>query len=586
MPVNTSVLLTIVVYFSILLLTGFIFKRFVTDGSDYFKSGSRATWWMAGTSIFMAGFSAWTFTGAAGMAFSHGWSVLLIYIMTPLALLIQALFFAKRFRQLRATTVPELIRARYNPLTQQVYACLTTVLYILLGAIQLYALAIFVGAFFGFPVIQTIVVLGSVIGIYIILGGSWAAMGADNIQAVFIFGIVVVVAILSLDEIGGFSGLLAEIKSQGLVHDFRILKDAGEVPLGNFSMVWLLAMTTLYLFEGASFAHAVKYFSVKDGKTASKAAFFALVLALVGMFIWFIPPIVARLLYADEVLATSLTRPEEGAFAVIALQLLPSHLGGLLAVAIMGATVSSMDTTINRNSAILVRDIAPAIGRKIPFVLYGSELLRGRIASVFLCLAVIGLAISYELQQQMGVFDLLQRILAMLALPMTIPLALGILIMRTPPWSALATCGAGLVVTVVALVSEEITGESWTFAHSIFLTCAACLPVFLASMLFANDKDETYREHVRKFFELMRCPVDFAREVGHENDHLQLRAMSTLFLIAGTVLGILVFATPSESVQKPFGILVSVFFGLGVLMLASSFLREKKIAKQEEKLED
>lgn len=575
--------MTIAGYFALLILTGFVFKRLVADGADYFRSGSKATWWMTGTSIFMAGFSAWTFTGAAAMAFSYGWSVLCIFIMTPLALLIQAFFFARRFRQLRATTIPELIRARYNPLTQQVYAGLTILLNILLGAIQLYALAIFLSAFFNVPVIGAIVVLGIVIGTYIILGGSWAIMGADNLQTVLVIGIVAIVTVLSLSEAGGVSGMFTEIKNQGLTHQFQLIKAPGEVPLGNFSIFWLLAMTTLYIFEGSSLSQAAKYFSVKDGRTATMAAVFAFILALSGMFIWFIPPIVARLFFADEVLASPLARPEEGAFAIAALHFLPAQLGGLLAIAVMGATISSMDVVISRNSAILVRDIAPLVGQKFPFLLRGSELFRARIASFFLCVTVCILALLYECKQQMGVFDLLQRILAMVSLPMTIPLALGILIKHTPSWSALATCGAGFIVTAAALISEKITGISWTFAESIFWTSIVCVLVYLGSMFFRKGEDEEYLKHVQKFFDLMKRPVDFAREVGAENDHLQFRAMSVLFLVAGMFIGALMLTSFPEAVRRPLILLIATFLFLGLIMFTLSFLKERKFKNKIEK---
>ncbi|MGZ0656423.1 sodium:solute symporter family transporter [Coraliomargarita sp. W4R72] len=575
MNISAPVVGTMVGYFVLLLSVGFVFKRFVGDGLDFFKSGSRASWWMVGTSIFMAGFSAWTFTGAAGMAYTYGWSVLGIFVMVPFALLIQALFFARRFRRLRATTVPELIRFRFDRRTQQVYAGLTVFQYIFIGAIQLYALSIFISSFFSLPVFETTLVLGFVIGVYIILGGSWAALGADTLQAFLVVGVVFLVAMLSLNAVGGLDGLFDTIRIQGLEHDFRFLKEAGEVDLGNFSLFWLLAMGTLYLFEGASFANAVKYFSVKDDRHATAAACFAMVLAMLGALIWFIPPMVARLLFSDIVDASPLARPEEGAFAVAALQLLPPSMWGLLAVAVTGATVSSMDTTINRNSAILVRDIAPALSGKFPWLIQGSELLRGRIFSCILCVLMVVMALFYNQLTDFGIFDLLQRILSMVALPMTIPLALGMLIRRTPAWSALVTCGAGLCVSGVVLISEFMGADPWTFSESVFRTAGVCVLVFLLTIPFSKTQKSEYSERVTQFFELMRKPVDFANEIGHANDREQLRAMAILVLSAAAFLSLLnVVAEQNDSMGWFWG-LASVFWMVGAAMFFGSRMKHK-----------
>ena len=37
-------------------------------------------WWMVGSTAFMTQFSAWSFTGAAGKAFSNGLSVMMIFL--------------------------------------------------------------------------------------------------------------------------------------------------------------------------------------------------------------------------------------------------------------------------------------------------------------------------------------------------------------------------------------------------------------------------------------------------------------------------------------------------------------------------
>src|ERR1017187_2250009 len=60
------------IYMLAMLGIGFAFMRFNKGASDYFRGGNRIPWLVAGLSCFMSGFSAWTFTGAAGIAYRDG----------------------------------------------------------------------------------------------------------------------------------------------------------------------------------------------------------------------------------------------------------------------------------------------------------------------------------------------------------------------------------------------------------------------------------------------------------------------------------------------------------------------------------
>jgi Na+/proline symporter len=70
----------ILAYLLLMVFVGILFKSFSGNISDFFRGGCRATWWLVGMNAFMSSFSAWTFTGAAGVAFESGWSVLVIFL--------------------------------------------------------------------------------------------------------------------------------------------------------------------------------------------------------------------------------------------------------------------------------------------------------------------------------------------------------------------------------------------------------------------------------------------------------------------------------------------------------------------------
>lgn len=69
-------------------------------------------WWMVGATAFMTQFSAWTFTGAAGRAFSDGFVVVILFLANAFGYFLNYIYFAPKFRQLRVVTAIEAIRQR------------------------------------------------------------------------------------------------------------------------------------------------------------------------------------------------------------------------------------------------------------------------------------------------------------------------------------------------------------------------------------------------------------------------------------------------------------------------------------------
>ncbi|MFA5687564.1 MAG: hypothetical protein WC959_00185 [Kiritimatiellales bacterium] len=207
--------IVIFTYFIMLLAVGWVMRKLNSDASDYFRNGCRGTWYLVGASAFMTMFSAWTFTGAAGVAFESGWSVAIIYIANTIGFLLNFLFIAPWFRQLRSITAPEIIRKRFDVGTQQFYAGFSVITQLLVGALHLYGLALFSSAIFGFEIYSIIIVIGLVVLFYSLTGGSWAVMATDFLQGLILVPMTLLVCFLCLQKTGGFGGFLNMINAQG-----------------------------------------------------------------------------------------------------------------------------------------------------------------------------------------------------------------------------------------------------------------------------------------------------------------------------------------------------------------------------------
>ncbi len=208
-------------YLALIISVGLVFKKFSSNTDDYFKGGSKGTWWLVGSSAFMSAFSAWTFTGAAGIAYEAGFTVMFIYIGNALGFFANYLFMGPWLRQMRVTTFPEAIAMRFGEKTQDFYALYEVPIRILYSAMALYGLGIFCSAVFGYDINHVIIACGIVVLLYSATGGRWAVMATDFLQGLILVPLTIIVAWLCLDKIGGIGNLFQQIEAHGLSEQYN-----------------------------------------------------------------------------------------------------------------------------------------------------------------------------------------------------------------------------------------------------------------------------------------------------------------------------------------------------------------------------
>src|SRR4029077_14536957 len=153
----------IAAYMVLMVGIGVYAARFNKNASDYFRGANRIPWLVAGLSSFMSGFSAWTFTGAAGLAYQHGLVAVLLYEGNACTFLLGYFIFAARWRRARISTVMEYLVERFDERTRQTFSWSTTFFHLFTGASMLYGVALFVAPTCGWPLSWTIVGCGAVI---------------------------------------------------------------------------------------------------------------------------------------------------------------------------------------------------------------------------------------------------------------------------------------------------------------------------------------------------------------------------------------------------------------------------------------
>lgn len=551
-------------YLAVLVGVGMVFRRFNENVSDYFRNGCKGTWWLVGSSAFMTAFSAWTFSGAAGAAYEAGWSVLVIYLANSVGFAINGLFLAKWFRQIRAITGPEVIRLRFGISTQQFYAWMSFVMQTLYSSLHLLGLAIFCSAVFGYKIEQVIVVVGAVVLVYSLLGGSWAVTATDFLQTLILIPITILVGVLCLVKLGGVGALFQGIQDMGLSSAYGVFNAPDQFPLRAYTYAWAIAMLLKNVIGYNTLTSAQRYFLVKDGREAQKAAWLGFALMTAGAFLWFIPPMTARLLFHAEVMAVDIPKAAEAAYAIASLNVLPLGMTGLMVVAMFAATMSSMDSGLNRNAAIFTNDIYPTLCRLFGrTAMQGKSLMRlGQVFSAVFGVCIVSIATYFANTEGRGVFEHMLNIGALLALPMAVPALMGLFIRTSPSWAAIVTVCVTLIPSAIGFFSAELFGETWSFQQKVFVNLAVGIVVYLLTMPFWNRAPELYKKQVQEFFDRMLTPVDFEKEIGIPNDLRQLKIIGSFAAVIGGVICALVLL-PNPLIGR-LGILFVGGFVLGV----------------------
>jgi len=535
-------------YLLFLLGIGWYFRRAGQDSSEYFRGGGKMAWWMVGASSFMSAFSAWTFTGAAGLAYSYGLVVLVIFWCNALGFLLNWGYFARFARNTRAVTAIEAVRRRLGPVNEQTFTWLQLPFQILQAGIWLYGLGIFCTPVFGLDLRLTIIVCGAVVVFLSAAGGSWAVVAGDFIQALVLVPITFVAAFTALRLAGGFDALAASLPDTHLQ-----LISAAE----GFGPWFVLAVVLEKVFHINGLHNSSRYLCAVNGAEARKAALLGAVLFLVGSFVWFIPPLVARTQGLEMDGSLGVVNPAEMSYITIAAKTLPAGLLGLLVTGIISSTMSSMDAGLNRNAGIFVRSFYMPVLR--PNANERELVLAGRLTTWSFGGLSILMALFYSSWRDLGVFTLMMNFSALVATPYAVPLFWCLIVRRSPDWAAWSTvalcCVVGMLVSLVpgsawaaGLPSEGLGAWlAWAKVNNYAAITIANAGIgsfwFLGASAWRGRALPTARQaEVNEFFSALR--TDISPKESPAVDHRRHIGIARMCLIYGGFIAVLaVFAT-------------------------------------------
>ncbi len=574
-------------YLAFMFLLGPIYKSFSKTSSDFFRGGGGMLWWVVGSSAFMTTFTAWAFTGGAAKAYETGTFFLVIFACNVVALIFCYFFVVAKYRQMRIITVMEGVRRRFGKTSEQMLTWFLVVVKVLYGGAMLYAIAVFMVSVFDVPMSPTIIVLGTIVTLMTVLGGSWSATAGDFVQMIVVVIITVTMGVLTLVKAGGVGAFLDQVPEHHL--DWTILDRKGVLVIFIITLAVNQLVQMNSLLEGAA-----RFIFVKDARSAKKAVLIQTAGLVLLPLIWIVPPMMAAVWHPNMASEfPKLNNPNEAAYVAMAIDMLPAGLFGLLVCGIFAATVTSLNSQLNVVGGSFVRNIYIQVIR--PRASEKEQIAVGRVFMLIYGGIWILLGLGFQQLKGLQLFDLLLLIAAATTLPLTVPLFLGIFFKKTPPWAGWSTMVAGFVPAAVLVLlfkvdpvvqwlwrNPEMTTNDviimiWRapdlntreidylkIAITTGVVAVICAGWFFLTMLFYRKDEKPYVDQVDEFFKDMTTPVQADElELGdHDNESRQCAVLGNLCLVYGTFI-ILLILIPNE----PAGRLIIFCCGIIISMI-------------------
>jgi len=348
---NTSILISFVIYILGMLAVGFYFYYRTKNISDYVLGGRGLNPVVAALSAGASDMSGWLLLGLPGLMFTTGISGSWIAIGLTIGAFLNWHYIARPLRVFTeklddSITIPGFLANRFNNVNLRIISALVILLfYTLYASSGLVGGAKLFEATFNLDYQNALVIGTIVIVSYTFLGGYNAVSWTDFFQGILMMLALLIVPIVVIADLGGFSETIRTI--QGINPEYLdIWKGSGFI-----GIVSLLAWGLGYFGQPHIL---VRFMSINKSENVNTAKF-------VGMS-WMIISIIGSLMVGFFGIAYIAghnidLQDSEKIFILLSELLLNPWIAGFVLAAILAAIMSTIDSQLLVSSSCLTRDI-------------------------------------------------------------------------------------------------------------------------------------------------------------------------------------------------------------------------------------
>ena len=378
MEIQTDALIIVLAYMVGMMVVGYVVGKINIKGSaDYLVAGRRMGLFMVAFSLSANNIGGGSTTGLAQKAFG-AWGISAIwYVLAASLAMIPLAYFAPKIRKTMAITIPEVVGRRFGKLSSNFTAVLSVLSLFCLTSSQIGASGAVIHALIPtIPANVCLLLAGFVTIFYTTFGGMIADQVSDLIQfGIILVGLAIATPIV-LKHAGGWAEISAALPGEKL--NFTQIGWASIIGyFFNYFCTFLCGPEMVSRFE-----------TCKDEKTAVRASLLcAVLMAAMAIF----PTLLGLAAFA---LQDKLELAEKGADAMMVVTgaYAPGIITGLIAAAIICATMSSADSNLLCMSTMIINDIYPGFGGKKKLndkqVIFYTRLCNVIAALIAMCIAM------------------------------------------------------------------------------------------------------------------------------------------------------------------------------------------------------
>ncbi|HHY60150.1 MAG TPA: sodium:solute symporter family protein [Clostridia bacterium] len=332
-------LIIVIAYLIGMLAIGYLTNKFFIKGSeDYLVAGRRLGVLFVAASLAANNVGGGSSVGVAQRAFTDQWGLSAgWYVLAAAIGVIPLAYFAPYIRKAVAITIPEVVERRFGVTAGLITAILNATALFCLTASQILASGTIISALVGLDLSVAIIFAAFIVIVYTVMGGLFADALSDLIQwFVISFGLLVAVPFV-ISGAGGWEAITAALPP-------------GHLSWTKVGFTQIFSLIIMYFVTFLSGPEIISRFNAAENEaTARKAALFGAVLMGVYAFIPAFIGVVARAKFPEI--------ESSQALVTAVFNLAPEWIGGLVAAAIISATMSSADSDMLCASSIIVKDI-------------------------------------------------------------------------------------------------------------------------------------------------------------------------------------------------------------------------------------
>lgn len=461
-----SIDLAIVVAYLLVVVAIGAFVSFRTKtGEDLFLGGRSLTWGLIGLSLFASNISSTTLIGLAGAAYTTGIVHSVWEFGAAIPFVVLAIVFVPLYLRAKVTTVPEFLERRFDRRSRVFFSIVTIVTSIIVDtAGGLYAGAIVLQTFVpGLPLWETCIGLALFAGAYTAFGGLKAVVYTDALQAVILITGCSVLTYMMLAQVDFSWATMVASAPDG---HYSVIR-----PIGDSELPWpglILGVPFLGFWYVATNQYITqRILGAKSIQHARWGIMLACLLKMTPFFIMIIPGAVALVVFPG--LANG-----DMVFPTMVREVLPVGLVGLVLAGLVSAIMSSVDSTLNSASTLIVVDFVKA---KRPDLSPRETARYGRIST--LVLMVVAAVWAPMIANFGGLWSYLQQMFSIIVPPVVVIFLFGAFDRRGNGDGAFYTLVLGTLLGVGIFALNQLGLWPFHYLVSVGIAVAISAAIFV-----------------------------------------------------------------------------------------------------------